>query len=120
MGSVTIPETTFTTRDGAQYMVGYVIGCGEISSTDYSTHVEATSNSDVHILVPANPVQTTPFVRIGPNGIQVFLGKSFYFTAAYTGTSSNPTPVIAMAGLVNNEMKILKIDENGAATNITN
>ena len=52
-------------------------------------------------------------VKIGSNGIQVFLGNSFYFTAANRGTLSSPDPIIVMAGQVGSQMKTLKLDKTG-------
>ena len=51
----------------------------------------------------------TQFFRIGTNGIQIFLGDGFYFTAARTSDG----PVISFAGKVNNVMKYFKVDQNG-------
>ena len=54
----------------------------------------------------------TQFIRIGSNGMQIFLGDGFYFTAART-SGTNGGPVISFAGKVNGNMKYFKVDKNG-------
>ena len=61
----------------------------------------------------------TQFIRIGSNGMQIFLGDGFYFTAART-TGSNGGPVISFAGNVGGVMKFFKVDKNGMIINGAN
>ena len=86
------------------------VECGSSYSDGQTASVTADGWS---FLVPSNAPANKMQVKIGSNGIQVFLGNSFYFTAANRGTSSSPDPLIVMAGQVGSQMKTLKLDKTG-------
>ena len=53
------------------------------------------------------------FIKIGQNGIQIFLGNGFYFTCARDESG----PVIALGGKVNGTMKSITLNTNGLYIN---
>ena len=73
----------------------------------------ATTRDTSFINAP-NPIETK-FFNIGRNGMQIFLGDGFYFTAAYDTNNSN-RPIIAMGGKFPGsagQMFGLKLDPDG-------
>ena len=75
------------------------------------------NTTEIHFAIPdiafinaPNPVNTR-FFNIGRNGMQIFLGNGFYFTAAYD--NSTYRPIIAMGGLKGQQMFGLKLDPDG-------
>lgn len=97
------------TSNGKTYYWGYAVkvqGMSSYGSTSYQLQ-----SSTAYVTVVANTYDMPDqFLRIGRNGIQVFLGSGFYFTAAKDSTEG---PVISFAGNVGGEMKFFKLDSNG-------
>lgn len=109
--NITIPEFTFTGSTNTTY---YLYQQLHIEGTD-SNVTTANLISRVpsrSVLVPSKTPPSLRQVKIGSNGIQVFLGSnSFYFTAADRGGDDGP--IIALGGNVGGNMKTIKLDKYG-------
>ena len=91
---------------GRPYVWGYVVKVGQVLTNPWYRLDIPSCN--VTVVADTSDINTQ-FFRIGTNGIQIFLGDGFYFTAARTSDG----PVISFAGKVNNVMKYFKVDQNG-------
>ena len=79
--------------DGVDYVVIFVWEINNINTGNFQQFsIEFPKYSFVNA---PNPVDTQ-FFRIGKNGMQLFLGNGFYFTAAARGGGQGP--IIAMGG----------------------
>jgi hypothetical protein len=116
MGSVTAPAINNLSLKGASdpgrtYAWGYRF---IVDGNGYWTNPWCRIDfpSEVVTIVADTSDIDTQFIRIGSNGMQIFLGDGFYFTAART-TGSTGGPVISFAGNVGGVMKYFKVDKNG-------
>ena len=107
-GSFSMPQKDVSVSNGLVYYFATYYKF-DINLPSYGgASMTCNANS---VLVPATTPPDYQQVRIGRNGIQIFLGSnSFYFTAANRATGG---PIIALGGKVNGTMRTLKLDSTG-------
>ena len=111
-GTVEAPAVTKAlngTTTGKTYYWGYKVWVEGYSAYWTNPYIRFSIPSQC-VTVVASAADDKQFVRIGSNGIQIFLGKGFYFTAA---NDSEQGQVISFAGKVGNAMKYFKLDSSG-------
>jgi cytoskeletal protein CcmA (bactofilin family) len=111
-GTVEAPAVTKAlngTATGKTYYWGYKVWVEGYSAYWTNPYIRFSIPSQC-VTVVASAADDKQFVRIGSNGIQIFLGNGFYFTAA---NDSEQGQVISFAGKVGNAMKYFKLDSSG-------
>ena len=100
--------------DGKRYRVGYLVRYNTWTQlTGYTVTSHNLKNTATVLVPPDISGINKTFVRIGKNGIQIFLGDGFYFTAANRG-SSGGGPIIAIGGkTAGGQIKCMKVDSLG-------
>ena len=109
---VNMPSVSINVTNGTNYTIATSFKM--VCTTGAADGVVMTfSTPGWSVLVPAAAPADKTQVKIGSNGMQIFLGNSFYLTAANRVTGSETGPIIVMAGKVNGAMKTIKLDSSG-------
>ena len=111
-GNATLQEKSISVTNGKSYTAWTEVKADITipGSNGGSIQIDCPAFS---VLVPGGNPSDIQQVKIGSNGLQIFLGNSFYLTAANRLTGTDTGPIIAMGGKVNGVMKTIKIDSSG-------